>query len=201
MALANPYPLSFLSKRLVASEVTFDIKRNDEVSGGGDGRYWIAKLARPLWTVRLALSGASAAAAREIDAKIHALAGAGTFLFTEELYAPAGGAPGSSITVGAIGSDRTQITLAGLAAGFVPSAGDRLSITVGAKTYFGVIADGGGATVSIFPDLPFWVATGQPVRMAAPQIKVMVPPGGYTPFTMRPGYFGQGASITMLQKP
>ncbi|ABN75746.1 hypothetical protein [Cereibacter sphaeroides] len=200
MALSNPYPLSFLSSKLRIDSIVFTPRRNDEMSGSGDGRFWIAQLARPLWQVEVSLSARTAAEAREIDAKMHALDGMGAFLFADPSYSPVDGNPGTAITVGSIGAARKQIGLSGLAGGFTPSAGDRLSIRSGGRTYFGSIADGGSALVSIWPALPRWVVAGQAVEMVRPVISVMVPPGGYAPFRVRPDFIGREASISMLQK-
>ncbi|MET3648025.1 carbohydrate binding domain-containing protein [Phyllobacterium ifriqiyense] len=50
MAITYPYALSVLADRLDIESVVWDIQRNDELSGSGDGRVWQAELAPPLWT-------------------------------------------------------------------------------------------------------------------------------------------------------
>lgn len=78
MEISDVYPLSFLSDQLITKQaVTVSLKRNDEQSGSGDGRYWIAQLARPLWQVEMTLEAMGRSCiprARAIDAKIRALA-------------------------------------------------------------------------------------------------------------------------------
>ena len=214
MALADVYPLSFLNDRLITKQsVTVSMKRSDEQSGSGDGRYWIAQLARPLWQVEMTLESYGRNCiprAREIDAKIRALDGTRrSFLFADPTYSPGGGvAPGTGVTISAIASDRTTISLTGLPASYPIMAGDRLSITWGTdRVYYGEIAQSLTATsagvlssVPIFPYLPLGISTGASVELAKPYLKVMVPPDGYTPFSYIPGFVAQGASLTMLQR-
>ena len=49
-------PLSYLSDLLCIDSVTWDVQRNDELSGSGDGRVWQAELAPPLWTADIAIN-------------------------------------------------------------------------------------------------------------------------------------------------
>ena len=206
--MADPLPLGQLSVYLEAAEVSFDIQRNDELSGTGDGRYWMAELAPPLWTVTLALRARGLGAARALDARLRALAGLGTFLFADPAYGgPAAGAPGAAVQLTAIGSGRVEIGMSGLPAGFALTAGDRLSIVQGTVRYFGEIcgdavasASGVAAAVRVYPPLPFSVLSGAAVELAKPVLQVFVPPGGHRPASFQPGGIGRGSTLSLLQK-
>ncbi|WP_036640198.1 hypothetical protein [Paenirhodobacter enshiensis] len=211
MALSFPYPLSFLSDVLRRVDVTFDLQRNDELSGSGDSRYWTSELARPLWTVSVSMSAHKPADARAVDARIRALAGAkGSFLFADPLYAPAaGGVPGSAVTVRAISTERDMIGLAGLPEGYRVEIGDRFSIASAAGAiYFGEFAEAAVATsagitaqLTVTPYPPLWLGAGASVELAMPYLKAFIPPGGHTPFTTHPGYYADNASLSMVQRP
>lgn len=210
MALTFPYPLAFLSDILKRVDVTFDIQRNDELSGSGDSRYWTSELGAPLWTVAVTMSARSPEDARSIDARIRALAGAkNAFLFSDPVYRPAGrGIPGGAVSILAINADRTGFSLAGLPPGYKVSIGDRFSMRSGNSVYFGEFAEEriassagqiGLTTVTPYP--PLWLTAGASVELAMPYLKVFVPPGGHTPFTTHPGYYADNASLTLLQRP
>ncbi len=76
MAITYPYPVSFLADRLNIESVMWDIKRNDELSGSGDGRVWQAELAPPLWTADVKLNIGRNASLKQIAALIRKLQGA-----------------------------------------------------------------------------------------------------------------------------
>lgn len=210
MALTYPYPLSFLADCLTGDRISLELRRNDEMSGSGDGRFWTYSLAKPLWHVDIALYSKSAAHAREINAKIYALDGSTPFYWMDPFYTgPASGNPGAGQTVAAISADRDAISIAGLPAGFEVTAGDYFSVThTSGREYFGTfaegaVANGSGATTSLTvrPVVPFGVAVGATIKLTNPRIKVMVKPGGFQPFTNFRGRWGDGASISLVQKP
>lgn len=210
MALADVYPLAFLSDILRHQSLTFSLRRLDEQSGSGDGRFWVARMAPPLWEISAALIVPDRASAAEISAKIRALDGMRRqFLFEDKSYGPAsGGVPGASVKIATISADRTAIALNSLPAGYSVTAGDRMSIAWGSGRYFfaefaeTVTANGSGVTaqIAIMPYLPQSIAAGAAVELARPRLKVFVPPGGFTPFTDIPGRLSQGASLILLQK-
>ncbi|AZV00288.1 hypothetical protein [Paracoccus kondratievae] len=211
MALADVYPLAFLSDLLEPSNCMFSLRRFDEHSGSGDGRFWTAQMAPPLWEVSLTLRPRPRGKAAEINAKLWALEGTRrAFLFEDRSYGPAAGqAAGNGVTVSSIGTDRVSVALTGLPASYRVTAGDRMSIAFGSGRQFmavfaeTVTANSSGTTgqIAISPALPFGVSAGAAVVMDRPRLKAIVPPGGYTPFTDYPGGISQGASITLLQKP
>lgn len=210
MALTFPYPLDFLSDILPAISITPDFQRNDEGSGSGDGRFWTAELARPLWKFTVSLGMVSPRVAREINAKIRALGHNKAFLFADPSYSPSGGAPGTGVTLGSVSSDRTQVSFAGLPAGFALAPGDRFSISYASgRVFLGEISEpktatglGNTSLGAIMPYLPFGIAAGAAVEMIKPVVKVIVPPGKFTPYPADPAQsFATGASLTLLQKP
>ncbi len=137
-----------------------------------------------------------------------------SFLFADPAYSgPAFGATVelalATVTVASINANRTAMSFAGMPPGFALRVGDRLSIPHGTDRQFysalssDGVADGAGKTgeISVFPYLPFGVAVGFVVELVKPTLKVIIPPSGYTPFTVYPGPYAAGASITMPQKP
>ena len=209
MVLTTPYPLAFLSDALKLGDVTFDLLRNDEYSGSGDGRYWSAELAGPLWQISVALSARTTAEARAIDAKIRALAGTqGSFLFADPTYAPAGRVvPGAGVTIAGFADNRTAIALSGLPGGYPVAAGDRISVTAAGKVWLAEISDDAVArsdgttdALPVYPEVPLWLTAGMAVELARPVVRVFVPPDGHTPFTMRLGFYADSAALTLLQR-
>ncbi|RNF35386.1 hypothetical protein [Paracoccus methylarcula] len=212
MALTYPYPLAFLSELLHAGDVTFDLQRNDELSGSGDGRYWGAELARPLWTAEFPLQPVAKPEARAINARIHALDGVSrSFLLADPSYpGPAFGDNSGleAVTVDAVRANRTQIGLAGLPNGFVATIGDYITILgPNGQVYFGQfletsspVSDGTIFGREVRPVLPLWVAPGQAVLLVEPYFRAIIPPGGFRPYRMNLGDHASGASLTILQK-
>lgn len=211
MALSYPYALDFLSNCLIGPSVPLELRRSDEMSGSGDGRFWSAQLAKPLWTASYGLYAKHAAHAREINAKIYGLDGSQkTFLWCDPYYGgPANGTSGlGSVTLDNVVADRSRIALSGLPAGFQLAAGEFLSISFGTdRVYFGTFcedatANGSGITPNreIRPFLPMSIDAGASVELVRPYFKAIIPPGGYTPFAKSRFGWGEGASIAVLQK-
>lgn len=213
MTVESTYPLAFLSDILREDgAVTLTLQRNDEMSGAGDGRYWSAELSRPIWTASMNLAARGRGCvqrAREIDAKIRALGVNRAFLWADPAYpGPSGGVAGAGVTISAISADRTALTLAGLPAGFVLAAGDRLSVMWGNGRYYMAelteagLADGAGLTgsIGVYPYPPLALTAGTSVEMAAPVLKAIVPPGGFVPHGYIRNFVAQGASLNILQK-
>lgn len=207
MALSEPYPLAFLSSILRVASVQFDLIRFEESSGAGSGQLWTSEMADPLWQVDIAMADCPWSLAREINAKVKALGTMKSMHFSDASYSPAaGGVPGAGATISAISADRTRIALTGLPAAYRVTAGDRLNINSGgASLYFGefaetVNASGSGVTaqITITPPLPFSLATGASVVMAAPVLRARV--GAFAPYTWQLGDYGAGASLTLVQK-
>lgn len=217
MAVQDMYPLEFLNDLLLTKKaVTMSIQRNDEMSGSGDGRYWVAEMAPPLWTAQLTLDSLnkrSIGRARGIDAKFRALGVNRTFLFADPSYAgPASGASvalaASSVLVSAVGSGRTTLSFSGFPPGFALSAGDRFSTEYASGRYYlaeltedaTASASGAVASVAVYPYPPLTLAAGVAADFVRPVMRAFVPPGGYTPFNYIRDFAAQGASVTILQR-
>lgn len=217
MAVSSIYPLDFLNDLLITKEaVTVGLQRNDEMSGSGDGRYWAAELARPLWTATLNLSALGRncrGRAREIDAKFRALGVNRAFLWADPTYdGPRFGATAelaaSTVTIRAINTGRTRIALSGLPAGFVISPGDRFSVEWATGRHYmaefleedTAISNGTTGGSDIYPLPPLGMAIGMTVNLIRPTIKAIVPPDGFTPYSYIKGFVASGASLTLLQK-
>ncbi|WP_411838675.1 hypothetical protein [Paracoccus sp. ME4] len=212
MTLSFPYALDFLANCLVGDRIPLDLQRFDEMSGSGDGRFWSAAMAQPLWTASYSLYAKQAAHSRELNAKVRALDGAArTFYWADPYYdGPASGVTAglNSVTVSGIRTDRGAISLSGLPPGFVLSAGDRLTIQYGSgRVYFGEFSEGATAGTlgniadarELRPYLPFGISVGVTVRLVRPFFKAMVTE--FTPFASYRGRWGDSAAITILQKP
>ena len=213
MAVTYPLPLADLSDVLRAKTCVVRLERFDEYSGSGDGRFWSASMAKPLWAAEIVLADRSAALARRLEAKINALRGStGTFLFADPSYpGPAAGNAAGGVTVSAIATDRDALSLAGLPANFQITAGDRLSISHSSgKRYYGEFVEdvqagsqGNISSISVSPDLPFGVAAGQAVKLAKPEMVVAIVPDGYGHFTydLPNGDIARGGKLMLRQKP
>lgn len=224
MALSFPYALSFLNDLLQPTDIDLRLRENLEYSGSGDGRMWASQLSLPLWTAEIALGFQFVAQSREIDAKIRALGeGRQTFLFNDPTFWPAGGAyPGTGVTISSIHTDRDRIAVTGLPASYRIHPGDRFSILYGGKYFFAEFVEGTNiapanpdtpkppvsavtpslttAQLAINPYLPLSITTGMAVEMWKPVIKMVVAPGGYTPFNSKRGPIRQGAALSLVQK-
>ncbi len=211
MALTYPYSVDFLADCLIGDEIKLDLRRQDEMSGSGDGRYWSAELSRPLWTVSIALYSKSAAQARAVNAKVFALDGTRRQMqWANPYYRPAAGPDGlGSVSLSTVAADRGRVSLAGLPGRREVAAGDHLSIEYGAgRLYFGVFAESRIATaagaisnIEVRPYLPLGISTGSVVELEKPVMNTIIPPGGFTPFAIYKDRWGSNASITLLQKP
>lgn len=224
MALVFPFALSFLNDLIGQGDVSWDLRRNQELSGSGDGRFWAAVLSRPLWTVNITLGQAYAPYAREIDAKIRALGeGREAFLFEDDSYWPAAGLhPGLGATVLDFGADRTTIRLQALSTGYKIHPGDRFSAIFGGRYYFGEFVEGTNTVpadidavrptveaatgtlttpfLAINPPLPLSATIGTPVELFRPVLRAQIPPGGYKAFTASRMRLRTGAVLSIMQK-
>ncbi|AJE47191.1 hypothetical protein [Celeribacter indicus] len=208
------YPLDFLSDELGLEAVTFDVQRNEEMHGTGDGAVWRTELARPLWKITVSLHLRHAELGRAIDAKLLGMGAGDDFLFADPSYHGPAWGPGSyllhdmTVCLSGVSEDRRSVSLTGLGSNFLLSAGDRFSIEYGAgKVYFGVFRESrsiassaDAAEIQVFPYLPLGIPVGAELELVKPFLKVMLARDGYMPFTVRPGLYAESASITMLQK-
>jgi len=143
MAVSYPYSLPAFADLLKISSIVWDIQRNDELSGSGDGRVWQAELAPPLWTGTVTLSDMYNAEAKQIAARIRKLHGAQEALF---LYDPLSKYPqadpdgtklgAASVSVAAFGADNASLSLKGLPAGYRLTVGDKMQVGYGGRYAF-----------------------------------------------------------------
>ncbi|TMV68376.1 hypothetical protein FGG78_31320 [Thioclava sp. BHET1] len=213
MSLTLPYPLAFLSDQLPVAKVICSILRNDEISAAGDGSYWGARLADPIWQASVSFHALYAAQARRITAKINALDGMSkTFLLADpSCRGPASDPLGKvvaarSVKIAAINADRTGVTFGGLSQGYQLSAGDRFTVVSGDLVYMGEISDDGVAGSSGQVSLPIWpplwdgLATGLLVRFQQPYFKAAIKPAAFSGWAAVPGLMADGGSIDVIQK-
>lgn len=216
MAIVYPYTLTVLADRLAIASVVWDIQRNDEMSGVGDGRVWQAELAAPLWTADVVLSDDPHIPLKQIAALIRKLHGSQeSFMLYDPLsmYPQAdrdGSLLGANVvTVKSIGADRQSISLKGLPDGYTLTLADKVQVAYAGdpvRNFFcevseTVTADGDGETAEfgIFPHVPVGLAVDDVVTLKRPACKVFVPPNSFKPGTAR-GAITSGASFKVIER-
>lgn len=216
MAITYPYALPMLADRLAIASVVWDIQRNDEVSGTGDGSVWQAELARPLWTADVALAADPHAEIKQIAALIRKLHGSQESFM---LYDPLSMYPqadrdgsllgASAVTVKSIGENRQSIALQGLPDGYTLTLGDKMQIAYASapvRNFFCEVSetieaneDGDTAVFEIFPHVPVGLAADDVVTLKRPACKVFVPPNSFKPGTAQ-GALTEGASFKVMER-
>ncbi len=200
MTISFPYALPFLADKLKIANVVFDIQRNDERSGTGDGRVWQAELAPPLWLATVNLTTMLKDDGKQIAAKIRALGGAQNAFFLYDPQSqypqkdPTGSILGSAaVKVNTIAGTRTAISLKGLPANYRLTTGDKIQINYSSSpTRYAFLevsediqASAGGITpeFSIFPRVPAGLVTNLDVILKKPAMKALIMPGSHNPGT------------------
>ncbi|CAN7338941.1 hypothetical protein LJR251_001882 [Rhizobium rhizogenes] len=213
MAVSYPYSLPALADLLKISSVVWDIQRNDELSGSGDGRVWQAELAPPLWTGTVTLADMYNAEAKQIAARIRKLHGAQEALF---LYDPLSKYPqadpdgtklgAASVSIAVLGADNASLSLQGLPASYRLTVGDKMQIGYGGRYAFlevseTVVANGAGTTpvFGVFPHLPAGFSIGLGVVLLLPACKCIIMPGSHNPGTAS-GLITTEATFKIVQK-
>lgn len=215
--------LANLADHLKIRAVRWSIRRNDELSGAGDGRFWQAELAPPLWQADVEISTVRNSIARQVAARIRGLNGArdAFFLWDPVSWFPAadpGGAILGSSTVTilnpAVGDDRSLIRLQGMPAGYVLTVGDKLQVAYSSnptRYSFHEVADLAGtvtanasgqttgAGMRIFPHLSVGVEAGDAVTLIRPSARMIVVPGSFDEGTAGPAVTA-GMRFQALQK-
>lgn len=194
MAITYPYSIEYLADTLTITDVVWDIQRNDELSGTGDGRVWQSELAPPLWTANITLAPAYHEQAKPIAAKIRKLNGSQEAFY---LYDPTSKYPfldpdgtilgSSNVTVSTISAGRNAFSLSGLPAGYQLSIGDRMQIDYGTgRTAYlevsePVTAASNGTTpvFEVFPYIPVGIQGNASVNFKKPACKMIIFPGGH----------------------
>ncbi|WP_210260028.1 hypothetical protein, partial [Martelella sp. HB161492] len=97
----------------------WDIQRNDELSGSGDGAYWTAALAPPLWTAKVSAMPMRLSEAEAVSARVRGVSGPDKIFMFRDPYLigpsidPSGALLGdASVTISAVNDG--QISLSGL---------------------------------------------------------------------------------------
>lgn len=216
MAVSYPYTVSYFQDTFCPVEVIFDIQRNDELSGSGDGRVWQAELAPPLWTATFKLPPMPHAQGNELAAKIRKLQGSQQTFFLYDptakgpRYDPTGAILGSStVTISSINTARSAISLQGLPANYVLTIGDRIQIsylTNPVKYAYievseTVTASSGGASplFDIYPYLPTGITVGMTVTLIKAACRMILLPNNYSIGT-NVAVLNNGMSFKAIQK-
>ncbi|WP_065091643.1 hypothetical protein [Rhizobium leucaenae] len=220
MTVVYPYSLAAFADLLKIGSVVWDIQRNDELSGTGDGRLWQAELAPPLWTGTVTLVPLLNQAAKQIAARIRKLHGAQEALFlydplSQYPQADIGGAVlgASLVQVAAVGSNFDTLSLKGLPAGYVLTVGDKMQIAYGGSpTRYAflevsetIAANGTGTTpdFGVFPHVPTGVSANVAVTLKKPACKCVIVPGSANPGTAggsNGGGVTSGLTFKVIQK-
>ena len=216
MAITRPYPLTFLADVLPIQSVTWDSKRNDELSGTGGGRVWQAELADPLWMAKVVIDKDRHDVIKQLAAKVRSLHGA---QYDFWLYDPLSKYPqadpagvilgASTVQVHSVGEDRHTLRLKGLPASYQLTLADKGQVAFSTDpvlNFFfefseGVVADGSGVTpeFEVFPHVPIGVVADDAVTLAKPACKVFIMPGTASPGTAR-GPITDGSGFTVMER-
>lgn len=216
MTVAYPYALAYFALTLPIEFLIWDIQRNDELSGSGDGSVWQAELAPPLWTATISLRRILNAEAKQINAKIRKLHGAQElFRLSDPLSRfpqldPQGVKLGSrNVTVESIPGHRSSLSMAGLPASYRFLPGDKFTITYGSNPtrvgFFEIseegvsTSDGTTGLIGVFPHLPPGVGAGASIKLNDPYCEMKMLPGTHSPGRSN-GPFAEGIEFQAIQK-
>lgn len=216
MAITYPYSLAAFADRLLISSVIWSVQRNDELSGAGDGRFFQAELAPPLWTGEVTLSIDRSDNVKQAAALVRKLHGAQEAFFMFDPLSPypqsdpKGLVLGSAnVQVNSVSTNRDAISLKGLPAGFVLTIGDKMQIAYGSNPVRYAFlefaetgaANGSGATgqLGVFPHVPVGVTTNLSVILKKPACRVVIFPGSHEPGRAR-RTVTEGAGFKVIQK-
>lgn len=214
--MAYTYPLSIaaFANLLKVAKVKWRDKRNDELSGTGDGRVWSAELAPPLWTGEVTLVPAQNNEQKQIATKVRKLYGPEkTFMLFDPLSRypqadPTGSIVGSStVLVHTVGSARKSLRLKGLPAAYVFTVGDKLQITFSSTFNFfcevseSVTADGSGVTpeFEIYPHAPVGLVADDAVTVKQPACEMFIMPGTFDE-GFSAGPLTEGSSFVAMER-
>lgn len=193
MALTFPLTLANLVDLLPIESVTWNLMQQQEYSGLGTGEGLSHDLGPALWEADVACAQFYHADVEKWRARFNTLDGSNNSFL---LYNPAAKYPetdptgtllaGSTVTILAVGSNRKEMSLAGLPAGFVVPWGAYAQITSGSPERVALVqfaesktATGLGNTsaIELRPHLRSWVSAGAAVALLKPAAKVKIVPG------------------------
>ncbi|TPM39580.1 hypothetical protein [Mesorhizobium sp. B2-3-4] len=195
MALTFPLSLAAFADLLDVTAVKWWLQDNREYSGMGSGQILEADLAPQLWQGDVTLAEAYHYEVRKIEARVNAvIRSLGSFY----LYDPRTAAPYADRDGAILGASTVQInslpdaksmSLKGLPAGYVLTAGDYLAFDYGSpsrRAFHEVSEDvtaGGGGTTGAFEVSPFirpGAAVNQTVTLIKPAMKCKIKPGSFS---------------------
>lgn len=192
MAIAFPVAQTDIGDLLPIQSVSWELSRQQEVSGLGTGEMIVADLGAPLWEGEVVLRPLLHTDARAMMAKIDAMDGGVQSMYLANPLAwwpkmdPKGTAYGSAEPVIlAIEANRKELRFDDLPAVYRLSGGDMFALDYGSgrrglyRLVGDVVANGSGQTalVEVRPHLRPGIVTGLGVTFARPAAKVKIVPG------------------------
>lgn len=207
-------PLSYLNDLLCIESVVWDIQRNDELSGTGDGRVWQAELAPPLWTATFNVNVNYHDEIKRLAARIRALRGSQEPLLLNDpisknpQFDKNGSLAGTNtITISSITNGGYTIGLNGFSPSFQLKAGDKFELNYGAGRMsfhevsedYTSLSTGEFGNVNIFPNIPAGVTVGQVAKFYNPACQMIIFPDSFNPGSAS-GLFTTGLTFRAIQK-
>lgn len=189
-------PLSYLNDILCIESATFNIKRNDELSGDGSGRFWQAELAPPIWECTINVAPQTHDDAKQITSRIRALEGSkDTFLLTDPIsrepqFDKNRTFAGMTSRISSISQNGKTISISGLPQGFNLTFGDKFSIVYGVDSdrysFHEIVSDvvagsnGQALNVSVFPFIPPAILVNDIISLYDAACKMIIYPDTFT---------------------
>lgn len=193
MALTLPLSLADFFDTLKVRSAPFVLIEQQEYSGLGTGEGLAHDLGPRLWQAQVESAPMALAEAQALLARIEALDGSINAFYAynpSKAYPdadPSGSILGASTpTIHTIASNRKEMRLTGLPAGYVLTAGDMLAVDYGSpsrraliRIVTGATASGGGLTplFEVRPHLRPGIVTTLPVSLVKPAMKAKIVPG------------------------
>lgn len=198
MALTYPLTGAQFFDRLRAAEVSFSLPDMREFSEDAGGNLFTSDHGARLWRGSVSIAPHFHARTAEIEALVSlCLQSGASFLAYDRrreypAIDPRGIILGSTVPViASLDANNCELTLSGLPAGYVLTAGDHLSFTYGAaplryalhRVVVGSVANSAGimGPIQVDPFLRSGVAVGAAVRLVRPFCKMILSPGSYQP--------------------
>lgn len=195
MALVFPLAVADFADVIGVAKVTWLLQDYRERSGMASGQILDADLAPQLWTGAVTLAEKAHYDARKIEAMINAVirSNGSVYLYDPRTAYPFADRDGSTLGSASVAidtlPDKKSMSLKGLPAGYVLTAGDYLAFDYGdpARRAFHEIsqdatADGSGVTPAfeVSPFLPDQAAVDAAVTLVKPAMKCRIDPGSFS---------------------
>jgi len=191
MALSLPLSAPNLADLIEIETASWQLVHQQEVSGLGTGEFLAADLGAPYWEADVSSRPYTHREARALQARFAALTGSLSAFY---LYNPLACYPaadrrgflvdGSTVLVDSVDANRRDLSLKGLPAGYVLTAGDLLAITyLSTRRALHLVVTGGTADgtgdlqVEVAPSVRTGVAADDAVSLSKPAAKVKLLPG------------------------